>query len=216
MNEANIRLLIEGIQGNYNHLEAKITEIYACDTEGKVQDVINNTSDDMITVQRNNIKTLNATLNSNQILRLNEILVWVSGMRDITTIKFLQSVLYFAFRENFLLESEIATAYSPLLKLDENGEVVFRSDETVKTLTTGDAESSDSALTSLHIEEISRGKVELCRRLIKNACDAVDYARFGFDGFFEAMAHKAHVSLDDENVVNVTILSLCLKVLCNP
>ena len=214
LSEPNIKMLVEGIRGNYNHLEAKITEIYACDTVKKVQDVINNTSDDIKTVQRNNLKALNASLNSNQILKLNELLVWVAGMRDSATIKFLQSALYFTFRENFLLESEIITTYSPLLKIDEYGGVVFRSDESVKILTTSDAESPDTAPTSLHIEEISRAEIDLCRRFIKNACDAVDYARFRFDEFFDAMAYKANICLDDENVLNLTVLSLCLKVLC--
>ena len=215
LNDSNIKLLVEGIRGNYNHLEAKMTEINACDTEQKVQDVINNTSDDMNTVQRNNIKALDASLKSNQTRKLNELLVWVAGTSSNATIKFLQSALYFTFREVFLLESEITNTYSALLKINEHGEVNFKSDELIKILSENDAQDSELAVTGLHTEEVSQAEVELCRRFIKKACDSFDYTRFKFDDFFDAMAHKVHLHLGDENTVNFTVFSSCVKALCD-
>lgn len=76
LTEANIKLLIEGIRGNYYHLEAKITEINSCETEGQVQDVIKNTGVDMDRVQRNRLKALGASLSTAQVKKLNELLVW--------------------------------------------------------------------------------------------------------------------------------------------
>jgi hypothetical protein len=63
LDEFQINFLIESIRGNYN-LEAKMTEINSGDTKQKVRDVINNTTDDMDTVQRNNLKALESSLDS--------------------------------------------------------------------------------------------------------------------------------------------------------
>jgi hypothetical protein len=212
LNEANIELLLEGIRGNYKNLEAKITEINACDTKGKVQDVINNTSADMQTVQRNRVKTLDALLNSRQAQVLNGLLVWVAGLSYQPSTKLLESVLFFTFGEEFLLADQIATTYSPVLVIDKEGRVGFK-DGLKDILSASDTSGSASALSQLHAEAISGAEVSLCRRFIKNACDPTDYARFRFDDFFEAMEQKVHIHLDDENTVNVTIISLCVDAL---
>jgi hypothetical protein len=213
MNDSNIKLLIQGIRGDYNHLEAKITEIQACDTEGKVQAVINNTNDDVRTILKNNIKTLDAALSSTQIRKLNKLLLWISGMIGSPTIKFLYSALYFTSGEKFLLESEIASTFSALLKTNEQGRVSFRSDDLKDILSTGNAQDPVSTSVDPPIENISQAEIDLCRRFIKNACDPVDYARFRFDEFFEGMTHRAHIRLEDENTVNFKILKSCVHVL---
>ena len=212
LNEANIELLLKGIGGNYRNLETKITEINACDTKGKVQDVINNTSADMNTVQRNRVKTLDAYLNSRQAEVLNVLLVWVAGLSDQPSTKLLQSVIFFIFGEEFLLADQIATTYSPVLVINKEGRVGFK-DGLRDILTASDTSDSESALSQLHNEAISRAEVNLCRRFMKNACDPTDYARFRFDDFFEAMEQKVHIHLDDQNTVNVTILTLCVNAL---
>lgn len=213
LTEPNIKLLIEGIRGNYNHLEAKITEINSCETERQVQDVIKNTSVDMDRVQRNRLKALDISLSSDQVRKLNELLVWVAGVSNGPTIKFLQSALYLTFRENFRLESEIRNTYSVLLKTDEDGVVTLKSDELIKILRENDSRDPESDAMDSHTEEISLAEIDLCRRFIKNACDSVDYARFKFDEFFDAMAHKAHLHLGDESVVNFTVFTSCINVL---
>jgi hypothetical protein len=210
LSEENIELLLEGIRGNYRNLEAKITEINACDTKGKVQDVINNTSADMNTVQRNRIKTLDALLNSRQAQVLNGLLVWVAGLSYEPSTKLLESVLFFTFGEEFLIADQIATTYSPVLMIDKEGRVGFK--DGLRDILSASA-SSGAESSQLHAEAISGAEVSLCRRFIKNACDATDYARFRFDDFFEAMAQKVHIHLDDDNTVNVTIISLCIGAL---
>lgn len=212
LTEANVELLLEGIRGNYKNLEAKITEINACDTKGKVQDVINNTSADMDTVQRNRVRTLDALLNSRQAQVLNDLLVWVAGLSYQPPTKLLESVLFYNFGEEFLLADQIATTYSPVLVIDKEGRVGFK-DGLRDILSASDTSGPESALSQLHAEAISGAEVSLCRRFIKNACDPTDYARFRFDDFFEAMAQKVHIHLDDENAVNVTILDLCIRAL---
>ena len=212
LNEANIERLLEGIRGNYRNLEAKITEINACDTKGKVQDVINNTSADMNTVQRNRIKTLDALLNSRQAQVLNDILVWVAGCSYSPPTKLLESVLFFTFSEEFLLTDQITTTYSPILMIENENIVVFK-DGLKDILSASPSSGTESALSQLHAEAISEAEVSLCRRFIKNACDATDYARFRFDDFFEAMAQKVHIHLGDDNTVNVTIIGLCVDAL---
>ncbi|KAF3041136.1 hypothetical protein E8E12_008366 [Didymella heteroderae] len=213
LTEPNIKLLIEGIRGNYNHLEAKITEINSCETERQVQDVIKNTSVDMDRVQRDRLKGLDVSLSTDQVKKLNELLVWVAGVSNGATIKFLQSALYLTFRENFRLESEIRNTYSALLKTDEDGVVTFKSDELIRILRENDSKDPESDATGLHNEDISLAEIDLCRRFIKNACDSVDYSRFKFDDFFDNMAHKAHLHLGDESSVNFTVFTSCIDVL---
>lgn len=144
LDESKIKLLIDGIRGNYNHLEAKMTEINSCDTEQKIRDVISNMTEDMTTVQRNNLKTLDSSLNPNQVRKLNELLMWVAS-RGGATITFLQSALYYTFREKYFLKSEIANTYSTVLRVDQWGYVTFRSDQLIKILTEGNTDEVDSA-----------------------------------------------------------------------
>ncbi|KAL1604075.1 hypothetical protein SLS60_005667 [Paraconiothyrium brasiliense] len=214
LGEENIELLLEGIRGNYKSLEAKITEINACDTKGKVQDVINNTSADMETFQRNRVKTLDTLLNSRQAQVLNGILVWVAGLDFQPSTKFLESVLFFTFGEEFLLADQIATTYSPVLVIDKERRVGFR-DGLKDILSASDNPGSKSAFPQLRAEAISGAEVSLCRRFIKNACDPADYARFRFDDFFEAMQQKVHIQLDDKDTVNAKIISYCVDALLN-
>ncbi|KAI4621972.1 hypothetical protein J4E80_004347 [Alternaria sp. BMP 0032] len=212
LDDSNIELLLEGIRGNYRNLEAKITEINACDTKGKVQDVISNTGADMNTVQRNRIKTLDALLNSRQARVLNGLLVWVAGCIYPPSIELLKSVLFFTIGEEFLLADQITTTYSPVLMIDEENRVRFK-DGLREILSTSDSSGTESALSRLRDEKISEGEVSLCQRFIKNACATMDYDRFGFDSFFEAMAQKVHIHLDDENALNVAIIDMCVNVL---
>jgi len=211
LSDANIELLLKGIHGNYSNLEAKMTEIDACDTKGKVQKVISNTNADMNAVQRDRVKTLEALLNSRQAQVLNDLLVWVAGCSYPPTIRLLESVLFFAFGEEFLLTDQIATTYSPVLMIDE-GKVGFK-DGVGDILSARASSGVGSAVPQLHSEPITNAEVELCRRFIRNACGAMDYDRFRFDDFFQAMAQKVNIRLDDDNVVNVTIIRLCIDVL---
>ncbi|KAI4649313.1 hypothetical protein J4E93_003629 [Alternaria ventricosa] len=212
LDDSNIELLLEGIRGNYRNLEAKITEIKACDTKGNVQEVINNTGADMNAVQRNRIKTLDDLLTSRQARVLNELLVWVAGCIYPPSIELLKSILFFTIGEDFLLADQITTTYSPVLMIDEENRVRFK-DGLREILSTSASSGAESALFQLRGETISEGEVGLCRRFIKNVCATVDYDRFGFDEFFEAMAKKVHIHLDDENAVNVTIIDMCVNVL---
>ncbi|KAF1927254.1 uncharacterized protein M421DRAFT_185940 [Didymella exigua CBS 183.55] len=213
LTDPNIKLLIEGIRGNYNHLEAKITEINSCETERQVQDVIKNTTVDLDRVQKNRLKALDISLSTDQVKKLNELLVWVAGVSNGPTIKFLQSALYLKFRENFRLESEVRNTYLALLKTDEDGVVTFKSDELIKILRENDSQDPGSDVADLYTQEITPAEIGLCRRFIKNACDTVDYTRFKFDDFFDNMVHKAHIHLCDENSVNFTVFCSCIKVL---
>lgn len=216
LNQSNVQLLLDSIRGNYRRLEAKLAAIIACDTERKVLDIIANSSDDVSTFQQNNLKALDSSLDSTQIRVLNEILVWVSGALENPSAKFLRSALYLAMGEKFFPESEIAITYSSLLKIDESGRVTFKSDDTKDILRASSAPGPDPdpASGSPSTEQISRAEVDLCRRFIKNACDSVDYTRFKFDEFFDALAHKSHIRLDDNDTVNVKIIRSCVNALC--
>ena len=67
LDKSNIQLLLHSISGNYLRLEATIAAIMTCDTERKVLDVINNSSDDFSTFQRNSLKALDSSLDLTRI-----------------------------------------------------------------------------------------------------------------------------------------------------
>lgn len=117
------------------------------------------------------------------------------------------------FRENFRLESEFRNTYSALLRIDADGIVTLKSDELIRILRENESKDPDSDVAGPHTEEISPAEIDLCRRFIKNACDPADFTRFKFDEFFDAMRHKAHLRLGDENTVNFGVFSKCVNVL---
>lgn len=224
LNKPNIQLLLHSISGNYLRLEAKVAAIMTCDTERKVLGVINNSSDDVSTFQRNSLKALDSSLDSTRIRVLNEILVWVVGTvgnpsgrpgLGFPSAKFLQSALYFATGENYFPESEIATTYYSLLKIDKSrsGKVAFKSAEIKGILRANSTLVVDATSEGPSTEQISRAEVDLCRRFIKKACDSVDYTRFRFDEFFDALVHKSHIHLDDDDTVNIKIIKSCVNAL---
>lgn len=216
LTDADIKKLVEGVRGHYEHLEAKLTQINACDTEQKVRDVIKNAGDDLNTSLRNSLKTLNASLNSDQIRQLNELLVWIAGVSGSLSIEFLQSALYFALNEKFMLRSAVATTFSTLLTLDDYGGIKLLSDEFLQILSADDQNVSEPALKNSPATGISQAEVELCRRFVKNACGEYDFERFSFDSFFNALAgkQKTHIHVEEKNALNLTLTLSCIKVLC--
>jgi hypothetical protein len=166
----------------------------------------------MNTVQRDRVKTLDALLNTRQAQVLNGLLVWVTGLSFQPSTKLLESVLFFTLGEEFLLADQIATTYSPVLVIDKEGRVGLK-DGLRDILSASDTLGNESTPSQLRTEAISGAEVSLCRRFIRNACDPTDYARFRFDDFFEAMAQKVHIHLDDTNAVNTTIITMCVEAL---
>ncbi|KAH7393086.1 hypothetical protein BKA66DRAFT_567805 [Pyrenochaeta sp. MPI-SDFR-AT-0127] len=214
--DADIKKLVDGVQGHYEHLEAKMSQINACDTEQKVRDVITNAGDDLTTSLKKTLKTLNASLNADQIRQLNELLVWIVGVNGSASIELLQSALYFALNENFMLRSAVATTFSTLLTLDDYGGIKLLSEEFLPILSANEYNVSEPTLMNSPATGLSQAEVELCRRFVKNACGEYDYARFSFESFFNTLAgkQKTHVHVEDKNALDVKITLSCVKALC--
>jgi hypothetical protein len=49
MTETNVKKLVAGVHGHYEHLEARMVQIDTCDTEQKIQSVIDSIGDDLRT-----------------------------------------------------------------------------------------------------------------------------------------------------------------------
>jgi hypothetical protein len=129
----------------------------------------------MDTFQRNRVRALDALLNSRQAEVLNELLVWVAGLSYQPSIKLLESVLFFNSGEEYLLANQIAMTYSPVLLIDKECRVGLK-DGLRDILSVSDTSGSESAMSQLHAEAISKAEISLYRRFIKNACDPMDYA----------------------------------------
>ena len=108
-----------------------------------------------------------------------------------------------------------STTYSSFLKIDKSrsGKVTFKSAEIKGILRANSTLVVDAASEGPSTEQISRAEVDLCRRFIKKACDSVDYTRFRFDEFFDALVHKSHIHLDDDDTVNMKIIKSCVNAL---
>ncbi|KAF2009622.1 hypothetical protein BU24DRAFT_455567 [Aaosphaeria arxii CBS 175.79] len=221
MTEENFKKLLASVRGHFGHLEAKLTQINACDTEQKLQAVIDSAGYDVNKSVRDSIEAFNSSLSAAQIQQVNELLVWIVGGQTAVSIDLLQSALYLSFQRNFMLRDLVATTFSGLLTFNNNDMVKLKSKQLLQVLAeNGQRLVQTNALglpaNNLGQEHLHHSEIELCRRFIRNACGQVDYDRFNFEAFFDALAgkQKAYVHVVDSDNLNVTIARSCLKVLC--
>lgn len=215
MTEENIKKLVAGVRGHYDHLEAKMIQIDACDSEQKIQHVIDSIGDDLKTSISTSLKVFSESLNAEQIRHLNELLVWIVGGRNIS-IDFLQSALYHAFNRTFMLRDLIATTFSGLLTLDEYDNVRLKSDQALEILREENKSHLKLARPGSKAVELTQAEIDLCSHIVKNVCGEHVYGRFNFDDFFNSLAGKqrAAVQVDDEYPLEVIITRICLEALC--
>ncbi|KAJ4305532.1 hypothetical protein N0V90_001063 [Kalmusia sp. IMI 367209] len=214
MTEANIKKLVAGVHGHYVHLEVKLVEIDACDTEQEIQQVIDSIGDDLKTSVRRSLKVFSESLSTEQIRQLNELLVWIVGSID--TIDFLQSALYLEFRKTFMLRDLIATTFSGLLTVDEYDRVKLKSDQVLPVLREENKSHLKLSRPGLTTTELTQAEIDLCSSIVKNVCGDHVYGRFKFDDFFNSLAGKqrASVQVDDEDALNVVITRSLLQAIC--
>ncbi|KAF2732792.1 hypothetical protein EJ04DRAFT_578101 [Polyplosphaeria fusca] len=214
LTDDNINKLLSSVRGHYEHLQSKLTQINACDTEQGVQDVINTVDYDLNTSLRNALEALNMALSSNQIQQINEILIWIIRHPYDSSVDLLQSVLYLAFGKKFMLKSMVATTFSTLLTLDEDNRIRLLSDNIKGILQ--DQRPSGPDFPKPSTTNLSEAEVELCRRFIKKACDEYDYNRFNFDAFFDALARKPKslIHAVGKDMQHVRISLTCVTALC--
>lgn len=211
--DAHIAKLISGVHGNYEHLQSKLVQINSCDTQTAVLDVIDSIGDDWKTSIRGFLARFSDSLSAAQIEQLNEILVWVVDAKK-SSIEFLQSALYSRFGETFMLKGSIATTFSQLLSVDEEGQVKFKSDQFLQIL----REERQNYLRFSHTDSstLSQAEINLCSCILRNVCGQDVYNRFKFDDYFNVLAgkHRASVQIPDENNLNVVITNSLLLSLC--
>ncbi|KAL5391829.1 hypothetical protein DPSP01_001119 [Paraphaeosphaeria sporulosa] len=215
MTDENIKKLVAGVRGHYDHLEAKMIQIDACDSEQKIQGVIDSIGDDIKTSISTSLKVFSESLNAEQTRQLNELLIWVVGGRNIS-IEFLQSALFYSFHRTFMLRDLIATTFSGLLTLDEYSNVRLKSDQVLEILREENKSHLKLARPGSTTVELTQAEIDLCSHIVKNVCGEHVYGRFNFDDFFNSLAGKQRASLqvDDEYPLDVVITRVSLQVLC--
>ncbi|PSN73234.1 hypothetical protein BS50DRAFT_514386 [Corynespora cassiicola Philippines] len=214
LNDANIKRLVANAHGHYGNLEAKMIQIDTCDTEQRVLDIINTTGNDMDAFLRNNVKTLNSSLNTEQIEQLNEMLIWILGTKGSCSVELLQSALYFKFRKRFLIETMVSSSFSAIITMDGYGGVKLISDELVEILS--EKRSTVSAFTTPgSATDITDAEIDLCKRFVKNMCGDVHFERFRFESFFNDLAGKQNIHVKQKDALEVTMTRYCMDILCN-
>jgi hypothetical protein len=217
MTEVNIKKLVAGVHGHYAHLEAKLIQIDACDTEQKIQGVIDSIGDDLRTSVRSSLKVSIDSLGPEQIEQLNELLIWIVAGKN-TSIQFLQSALYLAFRRTFMLRDLIATTFSGLLAVDEYDWVNLKSDQLLQILRDEDDSHLILARSGSTVTKLDQAEIDLCSRIVKNVCGEHVFDRFRFDEFFNSLAgkQKSTVRISGDDALNVVITRSLLQALCEP
>ncbi|KAK6442154.1 hypothetical protein LTR95_001623 [Oleoguttula sp. CCFEE 5521] len=214
LEEADIHTIVAGVRGHYETLGTKFNQINACSSAEEVRNIVKTAEEGLDSTTRRNIRSLNASLSPDAIIQLNELLLWLTGCRDATTIDLLQSALLFKLDQTPFLKKLIRTRFSTLLTLDDvdNVKAPNRLRETLSALESSEVTSSISASSAT---TLSLAEIELCRRFIENACDPHDFHRFGLDAFFEAHARKqtSKIKVDGDDVVELTVLRICVKAL---
>jgi hypothetical protein len=215
MTEANVKKLVAGVHGHYEHLEAKLIQIDACDTEQKIQGLIDSIGDDLRTSVHSSLKVSIDSLGPEQVEQLNELLIWIVAGKD-TSIKFLQSALYLAFHKTFMLRDLIATTFSGLLAVDEYDCVKLKSDQLLQILREENENHLNLARPGVTVTKLAQAEIDLCSHIVKNVCGEHVYGRFKFDDFFNSLAGKENftVRIAGEDALNVVIACSLLRALC--
>lgn len=214
--EARVKQLVAGVHGHYEQLEAKLVQINACDDEQKIQAIIERTGDDSRTSIRRSLKVSIDSLSPEQIEQLNELLIWIAACKN-TSIEFLQSALYLAFRRTLLLRDLVATTFSGFLTVDdETLNVKLKSEQFRQILREETQSHPNLAHTGVVVSELSQPEINLCSDIIKNVCGDRLFDRFRFDEYFGSLAGKQRftVRLDDDDSLNVAITRSLLQALC--
>lgn len=78
--------MVASVDGRFGHLEGKITQIDACDTEQAVQRIIDAVDDDLNATLKDPLIKLNTSLSARNIEILNDVLVWVVGLSPTSSV----------------------------------------------------------------------------------------------------------------------------------
>jgi hypothetical protein len=215
MTETNVKKLVAGVHGHYEHLEARMVQIDTCDTEQKIQSVIDSIGDDLRTSVHSSLKVSIDLLGPEQVEQLNELLIWIVAGKD-TSIKFLQSALYLAFHKTFMLRDLIATTFSGLLAVDEYDCVKLKSDQLVQIFREENDNHLNFARPGSIVTKLAQVEINLWSHIVKNVCGAEVYGKFKFDDFFNSLAGKENttVRIHGEDALNVIIARSLLQALC--
>lgn len=208
-------VLANGVKGNYSSLEVKLAQIEASDSVEDVLAVIRQASEDPSELLRNDIQLLNEVLSSEEIDELNELLVWVAGSFQSTTLKLLEAAVG---DKSLWLSKHVPQKFYRLLKWDEGSDVVEAprlaqmmdvlrgTDETAKVPGTAGKGTADAS------NALSEAEIHLVRRVVNTFCGEELFDKFNFDAFFQSKIGKrnARIRLPSTQTMHSRILNRCL------
>ncbi|KAH6642022.1 hypothetical protein C7974DRAFT_93751 [Boeremia exigua] len=213
LNDSNVKKLITDVK-DYSLLNMKMAQISMCNSEEEVQAVIDTTGTTWNSLLRDKIHTLYRSLTPAQTDTLNEILKWIVGTqktrnRSYIAVDILEGVLLLKLNQKMFLNAIISRIYPRLLKVDEQDDVLLRSDDYFEILCTKDKERLES--------EITVPEIEMCSRIVAHACGPIDFARFSFEKFFkELIGNQKSEVLVEANDAQIAILTSCVNVFQAP
>lgn len=211
--------LAASVQGNYGTLRDKLRRMEGCKDMDEIQDILRIDEVDSFEETAQRIERFTATLSSNEVDELNEILAWVSVGCDRPSIEILKEVLGWRFQKHFLLERTIANRYLDLLTidgLDEQRFVRFTSDSVASYLF--DVEKEREQLQRWVAQKTEMRLVQqIIKTHLKNVFgDDEVYNRSELDDFFRSKQTDIarRIQLDDSES-HTRILEICLAALCD-
>ena len=208
--------LAKGVRGDYSMLQVKLDQIEASDSTKDVLAVISQASVDPMELLKRDIELMNESLSFDEIQELNELLMWVTGSFEPTTLRFLEAAIG---DKTLWLRKHIPQKFYRFLRWDENSDTVEapRSSAMSKVLrdTTSKPRPNGAGTTNndLSTSILQEGEIQLVQRVVKTFCGDELFDKFNFNAFFESKLGKrnARIQLPDSIIMHGRILRRCLE-----
>lgn len=219
--ESNIQELVSEIK-SYKHMNAKIAHISTCKSDQEVQTAIATTGSDWEELLEKEVRALHSSLDPTEAKHLNEIFTWIIGSynafgREYVALKVLQGVLWLKFKQKFFLKTSITRIYSRLLMIDEDEDVKFKSDDYYSILSVEERNKKRKKTKgpgNASSREITQPEIDMCKRIVQNACGKHDFNRFNFEKFFQTLKEKPKTDFYvDATSAQASMLTSCLNAL---
>ena len=207
--------LAQGVAGDFKLLLSKLNEIKGAGTFKAVKNVIARAEEDRLQTLARTITSLNDVLTAEELAELNVVLLWVLKGFALKSVKLLQTVVYLKTGEDYRLKEQIATIFSPLLRLDDQNGVVpiFSTGDMCKALAKYE---TPLAKAESGQDTVQKCEIDIVQYFLKANCSPELYRKLDFDQFFREKLSRRGSSLGigRDSASHELLASACLDILC--
>ncbi|KAF7196162.1 hypothetical protein HII31_02563 [Pseudocercospora fuligena] len=207
--------LARGVAGDFKLLLSKLNEIKGAGTFKAIKNVVARADEDRLQTLARAITSLNDVLTAEELAELNVVLLWVLKGFALKSVKLLQTVVYLKTGEDYRLKEQISTIFSPLLRLDDQNDVVpiFSTGDMCKALA---KDETPVAKAESSRDTVQKCEVDIVQYFLKANCSPELYRKLNFDQFFREKLNRRGSSLGigRDSASHELLATTCLDILC--